>query len=64
MMVEDDIRQYKAKTKELLSKRAAGDLSMADEAEFAELLDDIWRRLSDGQRMFLEEWLKSVRLAK
>ena len=45
---------------EVLVKRALGYLTLDDEAEFAELLDDIWRTLSAEQQQEIEDWLEKV----
>jgi hypothetical protein len=52
------VLRYQQQTRELLVRRALGLLSVDDEGEIAELLDDIWRELSTDQRHQLERWLE------
>lgn len=57
--LDDPVRRYKQQTRELVVKRALGLLSVDDEGEIAELLDDIWRDLLTEQRQQIEDWLKT-----
>ena len=52
------VREYQKQTRELLVKRALGLLTIDDEAEIAEQLDDIWRGFSGEQQQAVEKWLK------
>jgi len=55
----DTLTAYKSLARELLVKRSLGLLSTDDQAEIAEDLDALWRRLEDHEQQAIEEWLKS-----
>jgi hypothetical protein len=57
---EDAVRRYQKETRALLARRALGPLSMDDEGEAAEALDDIWRELSPEQQQEIETWFVST----
>jgi hypothetical protein len=54
----DVVRAYQSLTRELLVKRALRLLSVDDQAEIAERLDALWRRLEADQQQAIEDWLK------
>ncbi len=49
------VAAYKKLTAEMLRKRKLGQSTVEDEGEFAECLDDIWRRLSTTEQEALSE---------
>ncbi len=53
------LHSYQRRTRELLVERALGRLTIDDEGEIAEDLDDIWRMLSAEDRQAVEGWLKT-----
>ena len=55
----DEVRRYQQQTRELLSRRVLGTLTEDAEGEILELLDDIWRKLSEDQRQQIEDWFKT-----
>lgn len=54
------VLRYRSMMQEVLVKRALGYLTLDDEAELAELLDDIWRTLSAEQQQEIEDWLEQA----
>jgi hypothetical protein len=54
---EDPVRHYLRLAQDLLARRVLDRLSVDDEGELAERLDDVWRELSAEQQQEVEDWL-------
>ena len=53
------VSAYKELSRKLIAERARGLLSIDDQAEICERLDDLWRNLEYEQQQEIEDWLNS-----
>lgn len=53
-----DVKKYKEIVKTIYYKRWFGNLTQDEEGEVAEILDDIWRRISKKEQEDIEKFIR------